>query len=429
MTSGANGRKTFRLILIKPSHYDDDGYVIQWLRSPIPANSLACLYGLARRLRRAAGARRRRRRSTSSPSTRPTRASARTRIARAIREAGARHGHAGRRAVEPVPARARPRAAAPRGAASRSASAASTSPARSPCCRASSRTCRRRSTSAPSSSPARRRRAGSSRCCATRSPARLKPIYNFMDDLPGIERVPIAASAGRGRAAHLRREHQLRRRPRLPVPVLVLHHHQRAGPQVAPPLAPTTSSGSCATNAAQGICRFFITDDNFARNKDWEPIFDRLIELREGERHRHPPHHPGRHALPPDAELHREGGARRRAARLHRAREHQPRQPRRRRRRGRTRSPNTARCCSPGRRPSVITYCGYILGFPNDTPERIERDIEVIQRELPVDLLEFFFLTPLPGSEDHKKLLREGRLRWTRTSTNTTSTTPSPAIR
>src|SRR5215212_5196394 len=42
------GRKLFRLILIKPSHYDDDGYVIQWLRSPIPANSLACLYGLAR---------------------------------------------------------------------------------------------------------------------------------------------------------------------------------------------------------------------------------------------------------------------------------------------------------------------------------------------------------------------------------------------
>ena len=29
-------------------HYDDDGYVIQWVRSPIPANSLACLYGLAR---------------------------------------------------------------------------------------------------------------------------------------------------------------------------------------------------------------------------------------------------------------------------------------------------------------------------------------------------------------------------------------------
>ena len=34
-------------------------------------------------------------------------------------------------------------------------------------------------------------------------------------------------------------------------------------------------------NAKQGIKKFFITDDNFARNKNWEPIFDRLIELRE----------------------------------------------------------------------------------------------------------------------------------------------------
>src|SRR5262249_11135747 len=35
-------------------------------------------------------------------------------------------------------------------------------------------------------------------------------------------------------------------------------------------------------------------------------------------------------------------------------------------------------------------------------------DIEVIKRELPVDLLEFFYLTPLPGSEDHKKLFNDG---------------------
>ncbi len=40
--------KKFCLILLKPSHYDDDGYVIQWLRSTIPSNSLAALYGLAR---------------------------------------------------------------------------------------------------------------------------------------------------------------------------------------------------------------------------------------------------------------------------------------------------------------------------------------------------------------------------------------------
>lgn len=36
-------------------------------------------------------------------------------------------------------------------------------------------------------------------------------------------------------------------------------------------------------NKAQGISRFFITDDNFARNKNWEIILDRIIELREKE--------------------------------------------------------------------------------------------------------------------------------------------------
>src|SRR4051812_30314875 len=38
--------RVFQAILIKPSHYDDDGYVIQWRRSSIPSNSLASLYGL-----------------------------------------------------------------------------------------------------------------------------------------------------------------------------------------------------------------------------------------------------------------------------------------------------------------------------------------------------------------------------------------------
>ena len=36
-----------RLVLIKPSHYDNDGYVILWLRSAMPSNTLAVLYGLA----------------------------------------------------------------------------------------------------------------------------------------------------------------------------------------------------------------------------------------------------------------------------------------------------------------------------------------------------------------------------------------------
>ena len=34
----------------------------------------------------------------------------------------------------------------------------------------------------------------------------------------------------------------------------------------------------------RNITRFFITDDNFSRNRNWEPILDRLIQLREQER-------------------------------------------------------------------------------------------------------------------------------------------------
>jgi len=39
-------RRVFRVVLIKPSHYDEDGYVIQWRRSTLPSNSLASVYGL-----------------------------------------------------------------------------------------------------------------------------------------------------------------------------------------------------------------------------------------------------------------------------------------------------------------------------------------------------------------------------------------------
>jgi hypothetical protein len=56
----------------------------------------------------------------------------------------------------------------------------------------------------------------------------------------------------------------------------------------------------------------------------------------------------------------------------------------------------------------IVTYAGFIMGLPGDTPETIKRDIEIIQRELPVDILEFTMLTPLPGSEDHQKLWEKG---------------------
>jgi hypothetical protein len=75
-------------------------------------------------------------------------------------------------------------------------------------------------------------------------------------------------------------------------------------------------------------------------------------------------------------------------------------------------------CCLVGGLPAIsllawkaqgiLTFAGYIIGFPNDTPASIRRDIAIIQRELPLDILEFFILTPLPGSEDHKVLYEKG---------------------
>ena len=37
----AGPRRRFCLVLIKPSHYDDEGYVIQWYRSARPIESRA----------------------------------------------------------------------------------------------------------------------------------------------------------------------------------------------------------------------------------------------------------------------------------------------------------------------------------------------------------------------------------------------------
>ena len=39
--------RRFQLVLIKPSHYDDDGYVIRWWRGMIPSNTLASVFSIA----------------------------------------------------------------------------------------------------------------------------------------------------------------------------------------------------------------------------------------------------------------------------------------------------------------------------------------------------------------------------------------------
>src|SRR5207342_1052141 len=165
--------------------------------------------------------------------------------------------------------------------------------------------------------------------------------------------------------------------------------------------------GIVRANAAQNITRFFITDDNFARNRNWEPILDRLIELREKEGFRI------RLMLQVDTLCHRIPGFIEKAARagctavfigleninpesLMGAKKRQ------------NKIWEYREMFLAWRQAKVMTYAGYILGFPTDTPESIARDIEIIKNELPVDILEFFYLTPLPGSEDHKNLHAKG---------------------
>jgi Coproporphyrinogen III oxidase and related Fe-S oxidoreductases len=53
-------------------------------------------------------------------------------------------------------------------------------------------------------------------------------------------------------------------------------------------------------------------------------------------------------------------------------------------------------------------------GLPADTPESIERDIKTIQREIPIDILEFFVLTPLPAPRTTRPSISRA-CGWTRT--------------
>ena len=160
-------------------------------------------------------------------------------------------------------------------------------------------------------------------------------------------------------------------------------------------------------NTAQGVTRFFVTDDNFARNRNWEPILDRLIELRERDNFKI------RLMLQVDTLCHRIPGFIEKAARagcnavfigLENINPESLMGTKKRQ----NKIWEYREMLLAWRRQKVMTYAGYILGFPTDTPVSIARDIEIIKKELPIDLLEFFYLTPLPGSEDHKTLYMNG---------------------
>jgi radical SAM superfamily enzyme YgiQ (UPF0313 family) len=398
------GRR-FLVELIKPSHYDDDGYVIQWLRGWIPSNSLSAMYGLVRaaRERRILGddveieVTARDEGTSVLPIGRIIRRFRRNRceglvclvgvqtnqfpraldLARTFREAGLQvaiggfHVSGCRAMLPELPVELREALALG---------------------------------VTLFAGEAEGRIDEVLRAAHER---RLPPTYDFMADLPHLEGQPV--------------------------PLLPVQQVRRYAGNVSSFDAGRGCPFTCSfctiinvqgrksryrgaddverlvrANAARGLQqRYFVTDDNFARNRNWEAIFDRLIALRERERLRITL------TIQVDTLCHRipwfvEKAARAGVRKVFIGLENINPESLKGASKGQNRITEYRAMLQAWRRARVLTYAGYILGFPADTPDSIARDIGIIQRELPVDILEFFVLTPLPGSQDHKEMHLRG---------------------
>jgi hypothetical protein len=396
--------RRFRIVLIKPSHYDDDGYVIRWFRNFMPSNSLASVYGVAVEVaeRQVLG-------PDAAIEVIPSdETNARVRVDRLIADFK-RDGNFGFVGLVGVQSNQYPRAldiARPLRAAGIPVLIGgfhvSGMMSMFPTVMADLQEALDMGVSLFTGEVEGRME------LLIRDAAGdgLKPIYNFVNDLPGLEgsTVPFLPKkfvqrtlgrmttfdAGRGcpyQCSFCTIINVQGRKSRKRTPDDVEH--------------------IVRLNLAQGINRFFITDDNFARNKDWEAIFDRLIELRERD---------GLdlgfmiqvdtlcHKIPNFIAKAKRAGVTRifigleniNPANLIAAKKRQ------------NKITEYRTMMLAWKSVGIWTYAGYIVGFPNDTPESVRHDIEIVKHELPVDLLEFFILTPLPGSEDHKVLWTKG---------------------
>ncbi|MCP5006309.1 MAG: radical SAM protein, partial [Planctomycetes bacterium] len=160
-------------------------------------------------------------------------------------------------------------------------------------------------------------------------------------------------------------------------------------------------SASCGSN----VC--FITDDNFSRNKNWRQFLDGFIELREKE---------GikmdfiiqvdtkATRIPGFIEKAKKAGCSRVFIGMESVRQGNLA--------GVGKNQNNVEelreMALALRSAGIITYAALIVGFPDDTVKDLEEDIRFIQENVPVDLLQFSMLTPLPGSKDHKNLVNNG---------------------
>lgn len=56
----------------------------------------------------------------------------------------------------------------------------------------------------------------------------------------------------------------------------------------------------------------------------------------------------------------------------------------------------------------VVVHAGYIIGLPWDSKDQVSRDIRFLMDEVGPDQASFFMLTPLPGSHDHREMKKRG---------------------
>jgi radical SAM superfamily enzyme YgiQ (UPF0313 family) len=156
-----------------------------------------------------------------------------------------------------------------------------------------------------------------------------------------------------------------------------------------------------------GVNFYFFTDDNFARNKKWEEIFDCLVELREKEKI------PVEFMMQVDVLSYRIKGFVEKARRagcsnvfigMESVNDHNLQ--------AAGKKQNTREdyrhLIQAYRDVEIATHVGYILGFPFDTTDSIREDLQCLMEEFQVDMASFFIMTPLPGSRDHLKLVQEG---------------------
>jgi radical SAM superfamily enzyme YgiQ (UPF0313 family) len=233
----------------------------------------------------------------------------------------------------------------------------------------------------------------------------LAPLYNFMKDLPGIEGTPVPFLPKRSVARTLGLSASFDAGRGCPYQCSFCTIINVQGRKSRHRSADDVEE-LVRLNWANGIHKFFITDDNFARNREWESIFDRLIALKdEGI--------PLGLMIQVDTLCHRIENFVAKAKRagvtrvfigleninpdnLNGAKKHQ------------NKISEYRKMLLAWKAQGIMTLAGYILGFPSDTPDSIRRDISIIQHELPLDIIEFFCLTPLPGSEDHQVLWTRG---------------------